>query len=82
MFSLRMYLIAGLLAALLLGVWYYGHQQFLSGVTVTKMETLNAINKSEGLKNDQAKAARDAARLAAQRVCEQAQLPTDACDEF
>lgn len=73
----------GVAASLLLfGVWYYGHTQFVAGAAATKLETIEQINKSEGLKNEEAKKAIAAARDAARRVCEQYKLSPEACDEF
>ena len=66
----------------LFGVWYYGHMQFLAGAAATKLELIEQINKSEGMKNEEAKKAIAAARDAARRVCEQYGLSPEACDEF
>lgn len=66
----------------LFGVWYYGHTQFLAGAAATKLELIEQINESEGLKHGEAQKAITAARDAARRVCEQYGLSPEACDEF
>ena len=67
---------------ILFGVWYYGNKQYLSGVAATRLETIEQIQKSEGLKNEEAKKATAAARDAARRVCERYKLSPETCDEF
>ena len=67
---------------ILFGVWYYGNKQYLSCVAATRLEIIEQIQKSEGLKNEEAKKATAAARDAARRVCEQYGLSPEACDEF
>lgn len=78
----KLYIAAIVAAILLAGVWYYGHTRFLAGAAATRLETIDQINKSEGLKNEEARKAIAAARNAARRVCEQYELSPEACDEF
>ena len=63
-------------------LWYYGHSQYLAGAAATKLELIEQLNESEGLKHEEAQKAIAAARDAARRVCERYKLSPEACDEF
>ena len=79
---LKFYLVAGVAALLLAGLWYYGHTRYLEGVEHAKTEIVKDIANSKDLKDAEARKASAAASAAARRVCEQAGLPFDACQDF